>query len=56
MNYFTLTEGRILRDLGVISLIPTRGPTIIQLRVTPTAYLPTGSTHVGPNEITDRRT
>lgn len=39
MNYFILTEGSILRDLGVTSLIPTRGPTIIELRGAPTAYL-----------------
>jgi len=29
MNYFIITEGSILRDLGVTSLISTRGSTII---------------------------
>jgi len=39
MYYFILTEGSILRDLGVTSLIPTRGSTIIELRGATIAYL-----------------
>jgi len=39
MNYFILTEGSILRDLGVTSQIPTRGQTITELRGVTTAYL-----------------
>jgi hypothetical protein len=39
MNSFLLTEGGILRDLGVTLLIITGGPLITELLVTPTCYL-----------------